>query len=280
MLFPAGTTSEASGCPPVGAEGEQIRCLLALRWSAASASGRADAIGVYDALGSVLGLEEPGEMDGGYRGRIHIVPELPVGRYARHLGWVVSALREHDAFFAALGVPTPALGAEGGYRHAPIGLLFFRSVGKHTPAAYAGGWQVAYNVEGSINTSAQQVRETLFHEIFHLNDAAHGGWSARALGGLYDGIVGRCGVRTACLAPYAPHSTTVRGGTYYAFQPGNGVGEYAAELATRYYIEQRAALAGKPPARPFKCGPAENARAHALLADEFFGGVDHTPPCR
>ena len=73
--------------------------------------------------------------------------------------------------------------------------------------------------------------------------------------------------------------TIVRGGTYYSFQPGNGVGEYAAELALRYYREQRAALRALPRPRPFKCGPPENARAWALVRDELFGGIDVVPPC-
>src|SRR5262249_7923703 len=147
-------------------------------------------------------------------------------------------------------------------------------------SAYAEGWDVSYNVAGSLNTSADAVRETLFHEIFHLNDAAHGTWSPNALGPLFDAIVSRCGANTACLRPYAPNSTLVRGGTYYAFQPGNGVGEYAAELAIRYYRETRAALGKKPLAgAPFKCGPEENARAWDLIVREFFGGADLSPGC-
>jgi hypothetical protein len=31
--------------------------------------------------------------------------------------------------------------------------------------------------------------------------------------------------------------------------------------------------------RPFKCGPAENAKAWAALVEEFFGGVDLVPAC-
>jgi hypothetical protein len=74
----------------------------------------------------------------------------------------------------------------------------------------------------------------------------------------------------------------VRGGTYYAFQPdnGDGVHEYAAELALRYYREQRALVRGEAPVLPpFKCGPEESARAWSLIVDEFFGGVDLVPDC-
>ena len=97
---------------------------------------------------------------------------------------------------------------------------------------------------------------------------------------MHDAIVKRCGTATACLAPYAPSSTIVRGSTYYAFHPANTVEEYAAELALRYYREERAALRKEAlGAPPFKCGPPENARAWRALVDEFFAGADHVGPC-
>ena len=74
----------------------------------------------------------------------------------------------------------------------------------------------------------------------------------------------------------------VRGGTYYAFQQNNGnsVHEYAAELAVRYFAEQREMLSnGKLARRAFKCGPAENAQAWQALVDEFFAGRDLVPSC-
>ncbi len=144
---------------------------------------------------------------------------------------------------------------------------------------------MSYNVAGSLHGSADAVRETLFHEIFHLNDAAHGDWSKRVLQPVFDAVVARCGTRVACLRPYAPGDTMVRGGTYYAFQPDNGesVHEYAAELALRWYREQRALGRGLGPGRPrvtpFKCGPEENGRAWAAMVDEFFGGADAVPRC-
>jgi hypothetical protein len=86
----------------------------------------------------------------------------------------------------------------------------------------------------------------------------------------------------ACLAPYAPNDTMVRGGTFYAFQQNNGdpVREYAAELAVRYFKEQsEMRAAGKLARRAFKCGPAQNARAWRALVDEFFAGRDLVPGC-
>src|SRR6185295_13327461 len=109
------------------------------------------------------------------------------------------------------------------------------------------------------------VLETIVHEMFHLNDFDHGEWSAKTLQTDYDAIVRKCGTKVGCLAPFAPGTTKVRAtGTYYAFQPnnGNGVHEYAAELAVRYFREQSEMLRDKKLKRPaFKCGPAENTRA-------------------
>jgi hypothetical protein len=222
-------------------------------------------------------------MDGGFRGTIRIVPEMPVGRHEKHLGWIAASSEDFNTFFTGLA-------SRGGrpirYRHQPISWKFFRSVNRTTPSAYALDWSIGYNVSGSLHGSLDAVRETLFHEIFHLNDAARLSgpvqWSRKVLGALHDAILAKCGTRAPCLAPYAPTATMVRGGTYYAFQPDNGdaVNEYGADLATRYYREQRAILRGEKPLRPaFKCGPAENASAWKLMVEEFFGGVDLVPDC-
>jgi hypothetical protein len=190
---------------------------------------------------------------------------------------VAAAAQEFDDFFAGLRATGTVR-----YRIRPVGFRFFRSVGKTTPSAYAEGWDVSYNVSGSLHGSADAVRETLFHEVFHLNDAAHEGWSGTHLRAVFDAIVARCGTRVACLRPYAPGDTMVKGGTYYAFQPDNGdaVHEYAAELALRWYKEQRLVRRGEKLGRPpFKCGPEENRRAWEALIAEFFGGADAVPAC-
>jgi hypothetical protein len=233
------------------------------------------ALELFDADGDVVDVLPPQRFDGGYRGIVTLVPALPVAGDRKHLAWVAGALRDFDEFFAALGKHAPPH-----YRWQRLTLRFFRSVGKTTPNAIAQGWTVSYNVHGSIDTSADAARETLFHEIFHLDDADHGDWSPQNLTAIQDAIERKCAARTPCLAPYAPTSTIVRNGTYYAFQPGNDVHEYAAEVALRWYREQRAMVRGGPPVRPaFKCGPPENKRAWDALAAEFFGGVDLVPGC-
>jgi hypothetical protein len=240
------------------------------------------ALALYRDTGDVAGVGLTEDMDGGYRGTIHLVPALPVGRYRQHLAWLAASMRDFDDFFARLA-------AGGGdaprYRWRDLEVRFIRSVKKRTPSAFALPWTVSYNVEGSLLTSADRVRETLFHEIFHMNDGDHGDWSAQTLRGDYDAIIATCGTTrasTACLAPYAPSDTMVRGGTYYAFQQDNGdpVHEYAAELALRYYREQREMLRrGRLSRRAFKCGPAENARSWSALVSEFFAGRDLVPAC-
>lgn len=257
-----------------------VECLLEAAY-ASDAKAKAIALALYRDTGNVAGVGPEEQMDGGYRGTIKLVPQLPIGAYRTHLVWTDQAMRAIDGWFTALYDGTKL---QPSYRWTALAFRFVRSVKKRTPSAYAFGWTIEYNVAGSLLTSADGVRETLFHELFHLNDESHGDWSARTLQTDYDAIVARCGIRASCLAPYAPNTTKVRAtGTYYAFQPnnGNGVHEYAAELAVRYFHEQSEMLRrGKLARAAFKCGPAENARAWQAFVDEFFAGRDLVPACR
>jgi hypothetical protein len=264
---------EEKGVPACdqGAEREQILCLLRARYVKDPAAQKL-AVELYEKTGTVAGQLPAQPFDGGYRGQLRLVPRLTIGPLRLHLQWAAAALHDYDLFFQKLG-GTP------NYRWRALDFRFFESVKRRTPSAFAVDWSVAYNVAGSLFGSEAGVRSTLFHEVFHLNDQAHGNWSRRALGKLFDGIVTKCGTKIDCLTPYVADSIKVKGGTYYAFQPGNGVGEYAADLARRYYLEQRAVMRGEKGPRPFKCGPEENRKAWALLVEEFFGGVDLVPAC-
>jgi len=265
---------------------DPIACLVDARF-AKDERAKQLAEELYSHSGDIAGLGTDEQMDGGYRGMIHLVPELPIGGYRKHLTWVVAATGSIDEFFAKL-----MDGKQPAYRWRDLAFRFVRSVGKHTPSAYASilsigaandVWTIEYNVEGSLLTSETGVRETLFHELFHVNDEAHKDWSQHTLATDFAAIVKKCGTRSSCLAPYAPNDTKVRAtGTYYAFQPNNGntVHEYAAELAVRYFKEQAEVLArGRLSHRAFKCGPPENGRAWHALVDEFFAGVDRVPTC-
>jgi hypothetical protein len=278
----ASTASVAAACPESLAQDARIRCLYDERYKGdAKAAGLAHEMLVR--WRTVAGVETAHTMDGGYRGMIHLVPTVPTAHDRKHLEWIVMAMRDFDRFFAELdryGRDHAVAPGQLPYRFRALTVRFMRSTNTNRPSAYAHDWTIAYNVLGSINLDADRVRETMFHEVFHLNDAARGLWSARALAPIFDAVVRKCGTKTPCLAPYSPGDTMVRGGTYYSFQPGNGVVEYAAELALRYYREQRAALRSLDlHAKAFKCGPPENARAWAAMKDEFFAGIDATPAC-
>ncbi len=286
----ANPSSVSGACPSTVPPDARIRCLFDERYRGDPRSASL----AHELLVKwriVAGVETAHTMNGGYRGMIRIEPALPVAAERKHIEWIVAAMRDFDQFFVELEGHRRAKPDEREpaarpkkYRFKPITLRFMRSVAARTPSAYAHGWTVAWNLAGSLHTSPDAVRETMFHEIFHLNDSAHpppGGaaWSFGALGATFDAVVKKCGTAIACLRPYSPNDTIVRGGTYYSFQPGNGVREYAAELALRYYREQRAAMRSLARPKAFKCGPPENARAWALMRDEFFSGVDVVPPC-
>lgn len=265
-----------SACKEKSGEGDRIHCMLG-QFLKNDPQAAEKAQELFSRSGHVIGLLPEQWMDGGYRGKLHLVPEAPVNGTRKHLEWVASSAYDFDRFFEGLSAQAKQ---PIRYRHKPLLLRYFRSVAARTPSAFAHEWTVAYNLAGSLHRTADAVRETMFHEVFHLNDQHHGRWSLKALSSLYDGIAGRCGTKIPCLTPYAPTETVIRGGTYYAFHPDNGVGEYAAELALRFYREQRAVLLKKPLGKKaFKCGPPENAKAWELLRDEFFGGVDLVPGC-
>jgi hypothetical protein len=267
--------------PDCAKDGDPIACLIDARYHA-DAKAQPIAAQLFRDTGDIAGLGIDEVMDGGYRGKIHLVPELPIGGYRKHLVWVAASMTSIEDFFTK-----QFDGAAPTYRWRDLAFRFVRSVKKRTPSAYAliakdGLWTIVYNVEGSLLTSETGVRETVFHELFHINDEDHHDWSEKTLKKDFDAIVKKCGTKVSCLAPYAPNDTMVRGGTYYAFQQNNGavVHEYGAELAVRYFKEQSEMLARGKLAKPaFKCGPPENARAWRALVDEFFAGRDRVPGC-
>jgi len=260
-----------------------VPCLITARY-AKDARAKGAALALYDATGDIAGVGVDEVMEGGYRGKIHLVPQLPIGGYRNHVLWTSAAMTAIDEFFTDVFADQKAAPA---YRWHDLAFRFVKSPGKRTPSAYAGIapgkiWTIEYNVEGSLLINEAGVLETLWHELFHTNDQSHRDWSARTLQPDYAAIVAKCGTKLDCLAPYAPNKTIVRGGTYYAFQPDNGdtVHEYAAELAVRYFTETREYLGkGKLARLAFKCGPPENARAWKAMVDEFFGGRDLVPAC-
>lgn len=292
--------AEASACE--GTLHAKITCWLGVRYTSDEEAKKL-VLDLYARFGTVVGQGEAETMDGGYRGQIRLVPTLPIGKDRKHLVWLHSALDTIDRVMRALEARGQASGADASsvhvrYRYRPVLVKFVRSLdGKHTPSGFALDWTYAYNVEGSLNTSAEAVLNLAVHEIFHLNDTdstlgALGThtrtWSDGALGTDVNALLNKCkvphvkaaGASTPCLTPYAPTPLQVRGGTYYAFQPGNRIVlEYAAELSTRVFDEERAQLGLGPKRAAFKCGPPENARAWKSMVDAYFGGIDLVPAC-
>jgi hypothetical protein len=233
--------------------------------------------GLYTEFGVATGEERDHMMDGGYRGTIHIVPERPT---EKELQWVYSAFSNFAKFELAVRGKAGKPGTYPRYRMRNLTLKFFRSQNRTTPSAYAAPWYVAYNLSGSLLRTETGVDETLVHELFHANDGAHNGFSFREFGQVHASIKRKCGSNSACLEPYSPGDTMVRGGTYYAFHATNDAGEYGAELAVRYFREQKAALAGSwVSAKGFKCRAAENREAWTKLVHEYFDDVDITGDC-
>jgi hypothetical protein len=261
----------------------KIRCAIDARWKG-DTKAQSLANELWAKWRIIPGVEVAHTMDGGYRGNIRLAPAVPINEQRRHIEWIVAAMRDMDQFFGDLAHAGGRKTTQR-YRFKPIELRFMKSLdGKRTPSAYAHDWTVAWNLEGSLHTSSDAVRETLVHEIFHLNDRAHAKgaadwWSPGVLGKDFDYAVQKCGTAIPCLTPFTPNETIVRGGTYYSYQPGNGVVEYAAELALRYYREQRAVMRQLPKVKPFKCGPPQNARSWDAMRDEFFDGIDLVPAC-
>lgn len=264
-------------CPITQPVREYRDCLLGRRFA-----DDPDALALARALstktGALLGLETPTSVDG-YRGeQVDISPALPLHDDRRHLEWLNAGFDATAEFVRALRAAAPK---KVEFDPFPRELRFYKTAERAYPSAYAQAGAVAYNLAGPLHTNPRDVHEVLFHELFHLNDEAHGNWSASTLSGVFDAVVERCGDDHECLMTFAPHHTVVPNGTFYAFDPRTReVREYAAELALRYFREHEAILAGSEPIiPPFKCLAEENRTAWTQLVEEFFGGVDLSPEC-
>lgn len=260
-------------CPPSLAREPRIKCLIELRYADDRQSQKL-ALTLYEETGSLAGLLPEETTDDGRNGKVRLLPARPVGQNREHLTWIIDAFRDYQKFLKGLSERGTV-----GFRDRPVHFRFFYSEKGGNPSAFAVRRNIGYNLFGSVNVTDVAVRDTLFHEIFHLNDSRHEDWSSRVLVPIFDEIVGRCGQKNACLSIYAPTDTKIRG-SFYAFIPQTGAREYAAELGLRYYRENRLALDNKElPLKPFKCGAPENLTAWQALAEEFFGGVDLVPAC-
>lgn len=267
-----------AACPESLAPPEHADCLLRLRL-AADPEALELARSLYTKASTLVGPDVRGSVEG-YRGGddVQFLPAWPMGEERHHLQWLDESL---DAFDALLTSLATRAARPVTFTARPRAFAFFRTPTPSFPSAYYFDDTIGYNLDGLLHTTPRAVRETLFHELFHMNDAMRADWSKLALGELFASIKSRCGTDHDCLAPYAPHDSVVPDGTFYAFDERTGdVREYGAELALRYFLEHETALDGNVSMLPpFKCLTRENGVAWALLADEFFGGADLTPDC-
>jgi len=164
-----GARDLSGGACPAADDQKAIRCWIEKRYES-EPSAKSLALAMFDRSGHVAGVEAEHQMDGGFRGTIHIVPEWPLRQYRKHLEWVTASADDFAVFFDKLGKNSDK---SVRYRHRAIAFKFLRSVNRRTPSAYASEWAIGYNVSGSLHASVDAVRETLFHEIFHLNDPEH-----------------------------------------------------------------------------------------------------------
>src|SRR5580700_6618509 len=84
-----------------GEDAARIRCLISARF-APDPRARAVALDLYDRTGDVAGLSPTETMEGGWRGTLHLVPALPIGKDRAHLEWIADATRDYDDFFESL----------------------------------------------------------------------------------------------------------------------------------------------------------------------------------
>lgn len=265
-----------TACPPTLPAREHAQCLIDFRF--ADDSEALDlARALYARTGVLPGVDTT-TSHGTYGGTpIATQPALPVGDDRQHLAWLIASFERYEQVFAILVARAPR---PIDFRLRPDAFGFFRTGTQTYPSAWGQGGVVGYNLDGPLHTNERDVLETIFHELFHLNDERRGGWSASALGELFEGIVRRCGRDDGCFGDFAPHDTRVPNGTYYPFDEATrDVREYAAELALRYFREHEAILDGTPLEPPFKCGSEENRVAWERLVEDFFGGLDLSRDC-
>jgi hypothetical protein len=271
-----GTEGCATACPATLAAREHAECLIAFRF-ADDAEALELARALYAKTGALPGVDVT-ESLGTYSGeRIPTRPALPVGDDRQHLAWILASFERYEEVFVALAerAPHPI-----DFQLRPDAFGFFRTDVPAYPSAWGQAGVVGYNLVGPLHTSGRDVLETLFHELFHLNDERRGGWSSAVLGDLFEAIVDRCQDDHVCLGDFAPHDTLVPDGTYYPFDSRTrDVREYAAELALRFFREHEAILDGAPLEPPFKCRSEENRVAWERISRDFFGSLDLARNC-
>ena len=78
--------------PDCRTDPDPIACMIDARF-AKDAKAQTNARERYKTSGDLAALGVDEFMDGGFRGKIHLVPELPIGAYRKHLEWIAGTPR-------------------------------------------------------------------------------------------------------------------------------------------------------------------------------------------
>ena len=196
-------------CSPTRREAcADIECLIENAYAKRSPRRRRSRSRCTANSGSVAGVGPDEIMDGGYRGKIHLVPQLPTGEYRKHLEWVARrARRSIDEFFAKLYDKQPA--PELSLARAPAAV---RALGRQAHAERVRD-RLARRVQrrGLAAHDRDGVRETSSTSCSTPTTARTATGRRKTLQKDYDAIVAKCPARTIkCLAPYAPNDTEGR----------------------------------------------------------------------
>ncbi|HEU4405196.1 MAG TPA: hypothetical protein VFS43_07895 [Polyangiaceae bacterium] len=289
-----------------GAKGGPIPCLLEGRYAGDAGALRL-ALSLYARTGSVAGPDDERWVTRHDGARAHVLPALPVGPSREQLDLVARALFGVNDVLSEIARQT---GQAPRFRATGLRVRFFRPEGPADAEVYTSEGQLGVPIEvppaprpsrppprgrqrgGPARLASAHAheppparppvsRDDLVRALARLNDAEHGGWSARALEAAYRSIVARCGDDARCAARFDPRPPAADRPAL--FRPGGDPADYGAELVVRFYREQKAALARPrrqpPPRSAFKCAAPENGFAWSLVAGEFFAGFDRSAAC-
>jgi len=285
-----------AACESFASPSTRARCLIDFRFSA-DHEARLLARALYEHSHVLPAISPRVEIEG-YRGtRVAILPATPIDKQRHHLRWLRRSLDSFESFISEVSARAPR---KVTFDVRPEVIVFFRTAGSSYPSAFVDGRAISYNLDGPLHRRWRDMHETLFHELFHVNDGQRDNWSEQQLVGVFDAILDRCSASSAkgvgserCFRPFAPYpfsaskartdpgaAATAHDALYAFDERTREVREYAAEVALRYFLEHERIFNHEEPIRPpFKCLNALNARAWTLMADEFFGGLDLAPRC-
>jgi len=83
---------------PTSVACDDVACLIEQAYRPDAKASRL-ALELFQATGDVAGIGPEEVLDGGFRGTIKLVPQLPRGGYRKHLSWVSSGAQAVDHFF-------------------------------------------------------------------------------------------------------------------------------------------------------------------------------------